>query len=151
MNHGSHEQPTQPTGNDVRPEECGGVDGTVGNPACDLPAATTQGRCVRKVKHFNRFIDDAVAGLPPSAALLWLTLFRYAKDGIARVSQGKLAERMGVDVKTVRRNLRILLGKNGMIRVVKQGAKGRGCSVYQLGIISLEPRAKPNRRKKPPR
>jgi len=32
------------------------------------------------------------------------------KDGMALVSPGKLAERMGVDVKTVRRNLRILLG-----------------------------------------
>ena len=151
MVHGSHEHSTQPSVNDVRPEECGGVGGTAHNPACDSPAVPTQGRCVRKVKYFNRFIDDALAGLPPTAAVLWLTLFRYAKDGIARVSQGKLAERMGVDVKTVRRNLRILLDKNGMIRVVKQGAKGRGCSVYQLGIISLEPRAKPNRRKQPPR
>jgi hypothetical protein len=151
MDHGSHEHSAQTPSDDECPDECGVVGGNVDNPARHSPAAPTQGRCVRKVKHFNRFIDDALAGLPPSAALLWLTLFRYAKDGIARVSQGKLAERMGVDVKTVRRNLRILLGKNGMIRVVKQGAKGRGCSVYQLGIISLEPRAKPNRRKKPPR
>jgi hypothetical protein len=151
MDHGSHEHSTQTPSDDECPDECGVVGGNVDNQACDSPAAPKQGRCVRKVKYFNRFIDDALAGLPPSAALLWLTLFRYAKNGIARVSQGKLAERMGVDVKTVGRNLRILLGKNEMIRVVKQGSKGRGCSVYQLGIIPLEPRAKPNRRKQPPR
>lgn len=151
MIHGSHEQPTQILSDEECPDQCGVVDVKVDDPARDSPAAPTQGRCVRKVKYFNRFIDEALAGLPPSAALLWLTLFRFAKDGIARVSQGKLAERMGVDVKTVRRNLRILLDKKKMIRVVKQGAKGRGCSVYRLGIIPLDPRAKPNRRTQPPR
>jgi len=151
MTHGSHEQPTQTPSDEECPDQCSDVGGNVDNPACDSPAAPTQGRCVEKVLHFNRFIDEALAGLPPSAALLWLTLFRYAKNGIARVSQGKLAERMGVDVKTVRRNLRILLDKNEMIRVVKKGANGRGCNVYELGIIPLEPRAKPNRRKRPPR
>lgn len=151
MTHGSHEQPTQTHADEECPDECGVIDAKVDDPACDSPAAPTQGRCVEKVLHFNRFIDEALAGLPPSAALLWLTLFRYAKDGIARVSQDTLAKRMGVDVKTVRRNLRILLDKEWMIRVVKQGTKSRGCSVYQLGIISLEPRAKLNRRKQPPR
>ena len=113
--------------------------------------APKPGRCVRKVEQFNRFVDEALAGLPPTAAVLWLTLFRFAKNGIAKVSQQTLAGRLGVDVKTVRRNLEVLLAKKGLVRIKKQGAKGRGCSVYQLGITPLGPRAKPNRRKQPPR
>ena len=118
--------------------------------ACE-PITPKPGRCVRKVEQFNRFVDEALAGLPPTAAVLWLTLFRFAKNGVAKVSQQTLAGRLGVDVKTVRRNLEVLLAMKGLVRIKKQGAKGRGCSVYQLGIIRLDPAAKPSRRKRPPR
>ena len=151
MTHGSHEHLTESTADDTDPDVNGTVEDHVDAPSCRPGAAPKEGRCVRKVKQFNRFVDEALAGLPPTAALLWLTLFRFAKDGIAKVSQGTLAGRMGVDVKTVQRNLKVLLEMKGLVRIVKQGAKGRGCSHYQLGIMTLEPRAKPDRRKKPPR
>ena len=151
MTHGSHKHLTESLAADTEPDVNGTVEDHVDAQSCHPGAAPKEGRCVRKVKQFNRFVDEALAGLPPTAALLWLTLFRFAKNGIARVSQRKLAERLGVKTKTVARNLRILRRKDGMIRIVKQGAKGRGCSHYQLGIMTLEPRAKPDRRKKPPR
>jgi hypothetical protein len=72
---------------DTEPDVNGTVEDHVDAQSCRPGAAPKEGRCVRKEKQFIRFVDEALAGLPPTAALLWLTLFRFAKDGIAKVSQ----------------------------------------------------------------
>lgn len=112
---------------------------------CQCKAALKRDRCVRKVQNSNEFVDHTLAGLPPTTAVLWWTLLRFERNGRAKVSQATLAGRMGVDVKTVRRNIRILLAKKGLLKIEKQGAKGRGCTVYRLGLRKLEPRDKPKR------
>ena len=76
------------------------------------------GRTVLKIKIFNSFIDETLAGLPSTAAVLWLTLFRFERQGIARASLNTLAKRMGVDRKTVDRNMRLLYKH-------QKGASGR--------------------------
>lgn len=127
-------------GDAVMGVEEGSHDGDPGY--CLCKAALKRDRCVRKVRNFNEFVDHTLAGLPPTAAVLWWTLLRYEKNGRAKVCQATLASRMGIDVKTVRRNLKILLAKQGLLKIVKQGAKGKGCSVYRLGLRKLASRAK---------
>ena len=105
------------------------------------------GRTVWKIKTFNRFIDETLAGLPSTAAVLWLTLFRFERQGIARASLNTLAKRMGVDRKTVDRNMRLLY-KHELIKKERQGGIGKGSNVYRLGLLPLERRAKPQRRSK---
>lgn len=105
------------------------------------------GGTVWKIKMFNRFIDETLTGLPSTAAVLWLTLFRFERQGIARASLNTLAKRMGVDRKTVDRNMRLLY-KHKLIKKERQGGIGKGSNVYRLGLLPLEPRAKPQRRSK---
>jgi hypothetical protein len=100
-----------------------------------------------KVFRFNQFIDEALAGLPPTAAVLWLTLFRLEKQGVAWASQGTLAKRLGVDEKTVYRNMKILLDKK-LVQIARQGGLGQGSNKYRLGLLPLEPRTNLNRFKK---
>jgi len=125
------------------------------NLACDaeVPVASSaheprefhaEPRCVKKVRLLNRFIDEALAGLPPTAAVLWLTLFRFARGGIAVVGQKTLAARLGVDVKTVKRNLRVLY-RAKLVRVRKRAVEGKKVNEYQLGILALPARPKPDR------
>ncbi len=105
------------------------------------------GRTEWKIKAFNRFIDETLASLPSTAAVLWLTLFRFERQGVARASLNTLAKRMGVDRKTVDRNMR-LLQKHELIKKERQGGIGKGSNEYRLGLLPLEPRAKPQRRSK---
>ncbi len=129
---------------DVADAAIGVEDGSHDGHACNCQgkAARKRDRCVRKVRNFNEFVDLALAGLPPTAAVLWWTLLRFERNGRAKVCQATLASRMGIDVKTVRRNIKILLAIHGLLKIEKQGAKGKGCSVYRLGLRKLEPRAK---------
>jgi hypothetical protein len=100
--------------------------------------------CTKKVAIFNQFIDKALAGLPPTASALWLTLFRFEKQGVAWVSQDALAKRMGVNEKTVYRNMKILLAKE-LVRIEHHGGLGQGSHKYRLGLLPLEPRTNLNR------
>ncbi len=104
-----------------------------------------------KVTNFNEFIDKTVKGLDPISSLVWLTLFRFARGGIAWASQETIATRLGLSSKTVYRHIAILKEKR-LLRVVKQGHRGGRCNTYQLGILPLEPVAKrPERSKSKPR
>ncbi len=116
-------------------------------------AALERDRCVTKVRRLNKFIDQVLAGLPPTAAALWLTLFRFERKGRAQVSQETLGRLLGVDAKTIRRNIRILRQKPGTLAVLKAGQKGKEPTIYRLGLNPLPSRRKPRRPKKsgPPR
>jgi hypothetical protein len=97
-----------------------------------------------KVLHYNRFIDDTLKGLEPMTAVVWFVLFRFARGGVTWASQKTIADRMGVDPKTVMRHLTILKKKQ-LVRVVKQGTRGGRANTYQLGILPLDKRPKPKR------
>jgi len=93
---------------------------------------------VEKVRQLNRFVDEAAKGLDPISMNVWLVLFRFAREGIARASQQTIAERLGLDVRTVRRHLKVLQKKQ-LLRVVEKGNRGGRSNTYQLGILPLEP------------
>jgi hypothetical protein len=106
---------------------------------------------LEKVRQLNRFIDGAAKGLDPISAMVWITLFRFARGGIAWASQQTIAERLGLDVKTVRRHIKVLKKQN-LLRVVEKGSRGGRCNTYQLGILELEPAPKrPSRSNRKPR
>jgi hypothetical protein len=94
-------------------------------------------RLYKKVKAFNAFIDESLRGLKPSEAGVWLVLFRFARDGVARVSQATVAERSGLSEKTVTRSIRALK-RFGLVRIEHQGGLGKGANRYRLGIVTLE-------------
>jgi hypothetical protein len=105
----------------------------------------------RKVTNLNRFVDEAAKGLDPISMNIWIVLYRFERAGIAWASQKTIAERLGLDPKTVYRHI-ALLKKKKLLRVVKQGRRGGRCNTYQLGILRLEPVAKrPDRSKREPR
>lgn len=106
---------------------------------------------VEKVRQLNRFVDEAAKGLDPISMNVWLVLFRFAQGGIAWASQQTIAERLGLDVRTVRRHLKVLQKKQ-LLRVVEKGNRGGRSNTYQLGILPLEPVPKrPGRPKRKPR
>lgn len=134
------------------------VDRAVGSEAVELAEeyvdrdAEPVGQSLyRKVTNLNRFVDEAAKGLDPISMNIWIVLFRFERAGIAWASQKTIAERLGLDPKTVYRHIAILKKKR-LLRVVKQGHRGGRCNTYQLGILPLEPVAKrPERSKRKPR
>jgi len=90
-------------------------------------------RLVKKIKLLNRFVDGTIIGLEPFTSLLWVVLYREARDGFAALSHEQIATKMGVSARTVARHIDILIA-NRLLRKVKTGGFGRGCNRYQLGI-----------------
>jgi hypothetical protein len=94
------------------------------------------GRLEKKIKLLNRFVDETLKGLEPFTALLWVVLYREARNGVAEISHGQLAEIMNVSDRTICRHIDVLIA-NKLLRKLKTGGYGRGCNKYQLGITSL--------------
>ncbi len=133
-------------GTEPTDEPCGEPSGPqIVRCSAGCQAALERDRCVTKVRRFNKFIDQALAGLPPTAAVLWLTLFRFERNGRAQVSQETLARLLGVDVKTVQRNIQILRKQPATLRILQAGQKGKEPAVYQLGLTPLPSRRKRSR------
>jgi AraC-like DNA-binding protein len=114
------------------------------DPDEDPEAQQTDTRLYIKVKNFNKFIDESLKGLDSAVALTWLVLFRFARDGVARVSKATIAERLGMSERHVARMIESLEGQN-FIKVVKRAKYKQGSNVYQLGIRPLEKSQKPRR------
>jgi len=93
-------------------------------------------RLVKKIKLLNRFVDETLKGLEPVTALLWVVLYREARNGVAEISHGQLAKIMNVSDRTICRHIDVLIA-NKLLRKLKTGGYGRGCNRYQLGITSL--------------
>lgn len=89
---------------------------------------------VRKLAGWNRFLD-ALAGreprLSPLAVAVWCWLWRCERDGLARTSERKLAERFGVGRATVRRRLAELRAA-GLLAVARRGTHNRTATVYRV-------------------
>lgn len=97
-----------------------------------------------KVKNFNMFIDDAAKGVTDAECKVWMVIFRFANNGVARVSKKTIAERAGKSERQVGRDIKTLI-KKGLLKISDHhdGYKRRG-NEYRLGIKSLQklPRAK---------
>lgn len=96
-------------------------------------AGRPDSRLYKKVKYFNLLVDAAAKGLTDAEFKVWCVLFRFAENGLARVSKRKVAERAGMSERHVARKL-VALAKKQMLRVVKRGGRGRGSNEYLLGI-----------------
>ena len=79
----------------------------------------------------NAFVDITMKGLTRAEALVWVTLWRDTRNGLARPSMGYLARRVGCDRRTICRALRELC-RRGLVELVRRGAKGGGTNVYRL-------------------
>jgi len=112
------------------------------DPDEDAEAQKQDTRLYIKVTNFNKFIDESLKGLDSAVALTWLVLFRFARDGVARVSKATIAERLGMSERHVARMIESLEGQK-LIKVVKRAKYKQGCNVYQLGIRPLEKSQKP--------
>ena len=77
----------------------------------------------------NGFVDLTAKELSRGELLTWLTLFRDARDGIARTSQADIARRTGLGNRTVRYAV-AALERRGLLRVVHRGGFRRGMSTY---------------------
>jgi hypothetical protein len=83
----------------------------------------------------NQFVDVTARTLPRAPALVWLTLWRDTRDGVARTAVADLARRTGVDERTVMRALSRLVADR-LVEVVHRGGLGRGVSVYRVTPVS---------------
>ncbi len=104
-----------------------------------------KGRLWRKIDAFNSFMDGAVPYIAHVDALVWLALFRHARDGRVTRSNGRLAIDINVSERTVRRAIE-RLKRNGLLRVERRGGLRVGASTFAMGVRDLRPKAKPSPR-----
>lgn len=90
-----------------------------------------------RFRTLNAFIDFTAKDLGRAELLVWLTLFRDCRDGLARSAQADIARRTGLCRKTVYSALRRLEAL-GLVRVVRRGRLGSGPSSYRLRWLSAE-------------
>jgi hypothetical protein len=84
----------------------------------------------------NTFVDFSMAELKRADLVVWLTLYRDSRDGVARTSQAQIAKRGGLTVRAVKVAV-AKLAKVGLLKVVHQGGQERGISRYQ--VLPLTP------------
>ncbi len=89
---------------------------------------------VTKLAGWNRFLDGLIQlepRLSPVAVALWNWLYRCEKNGCAKTSERKLAERFGVGRTSVRSKLRELEAA-GFLEVIQKGMRNHSCTVYRV-------------------
>jgi len=84
----------------------------------------------------NKFADFTAGKLNRSELLVWLTLYRDTRDGIAKTGQADLARRTGLGERTVRWALD-RLERRGLLVVVRQGGLRRGPSNYRVQPLEM--------------
>lgn len=124
--------------------------GKAGPPSPAAAPGTTQGKgrrkgkpspVVKKLFGWNRFLDglrDRDPKLHPLAVAVWCWLWRCAKDGLARATERKLAERFGVGRATIRARVRELLDA-GFLAVVQVGRRDHSPTVYRVRPTPKKP------------
>lgn len=101
-------------------------------PAEPAPVAMPAPRGRGRFAEVNGFIDFTLATLTPTAAAVWLILWRDTKpNGLARTGQADLARRAGKSERAVRKALTELAAA-GLVKVVRKGRLGAGPSVYRV-------------------
>lgn len=85
----------------------------------------------QRFETLNNFVDSVMKNFKPSTSIVWVVLYRDARNGIARTSQGDIARRSGLSVRQVRRALAELI-ESGSIRLLSRGNSFQQCSVYEV-------------------
>lgn len=126
--------------------------GKTGPPSPRVPTTgKTRGKgkpspVVRKLFGWNRFLDglrDREPKLHPLAVAIWAWLWRCERDGRARASERRLAERFGVGRGSIRARVRELLD-GGFLSVVRWGVHGRSPTVYRVRPTPRKPTSTPD-------
>ena len=87
---------------------------------------------VGRFKTMNEFVDFSARLVDTTAQAVWLVLFRETKpNGLASVSQGQIADCIGLTRRTVLRAVQHLEAKL-LVTVVRRGKKNGGPSVYRV-------------------
>jgi hypothetical protein len=85
----------------------------------------------KKLTTVNRFLDRSLPSLSPTAALVWVLLWRDERGGTVRTAASDLARRSGLSERTVKRGLRALR-EGGFVVPVHRGTPTTGPTVYRL-------------------
>lgn len=86
----------------------------------------------------NAFLDHSAGTLERSELLVWLSLFRDVRDGVARTGQAAIAKRVGLSERTVRWAVSRLETK-GLLTAVRRGSLSTGPTSYRLHPIVNPP------------
>ena len=81
----------------------------------------------------NRFLDKHARNCSPVQAMVWVVLWRDSRDGVAKTSYSRLADRLGVSRATVARAIR-LLRDMGYLEVVRRGGDLAGPTLHKIVI-----------------
>ncbi|MFN3192285.1 MAG: helix-turn-helix domain-containing protein [Aureliella sp.] len=95
------------------------------------------GKAAERWLILNAFVDFTACELKRSELLVWLTIFRDSKDGIASSSQRDIARRTGLARKTVERSI-ASLSECGLLLVVYPGGYRRGTAKYRTRPVTKE-------------
>ncbi len=79
----------------------------------------------------NGFVDASMAECTPSESVVWLVLYRDARNGVANTAQAWIAKRAGLTERTVRRAL-VGLQRHGLVDVLRKGGPSVGASLYRV-------------------
>jgi hypothetical protein len=90
-----------------------------------------------RFRTFNAFVDFTAKDLSRAELLVWLTLFRDCRDGLARTAQADLARRTGLCRKTIYNALRRLEALK-LLHVARRGRLGLEPSSYRLRWLMAE-------------
>jgi hypothetical protein len=106
-------------------------------PPAKSPAVRADRRRTRnRFETLNAFVDLTAGKLNRSELLVWLTLYRDARDGIARTAQSDLARRTQLGTRTVRWAVKRLEGR-GLLVVVRRGGLRSGPSTYRVSAVDM--------------
>lgn len=122
-------QPPTLTGCDVLPPLQTSADATESQQAKGKPSRSTRNRFAV----LNAFVDAAAGELSRSELLVWLTLYRDTRHGIACTSQADIARRSRLSERTIRYAIKRLEGR-GLLTLVYRGGINRGPSKYRVRI-----------------
>lgn len=86
----------------------------------------------------NTFLDRTARHVRSTDAMVWIVLFRDARNGVARVSQQYVADRLGVCRKTVGRAAKRLVQLH-LLEIIRSGGFRRGTHTYRLHAESDTP------------
>lgn len=89
---------------------------------------------MQKLNGYNQFYDGLAEREPrlhPLAVALWGWLWRCEREGFARASERKLADRFGVVRNTIRKSINELIAA-GVLTVARKGIHGCSATVYRI-------------------
>ena len=91
-----------------------------------------------RFQKYNRFVDETMRSVSPTAGLVWFALWRDERNDSVSASYSSLAERTGRSRRAVAYAL-TELEESGLLKTVRHGGPGAGPNVYR---IFSEPRSR---------